>query len=190
MSVLLTPVEGDALLRLARAAIEDRLDPRDALVAVRRALEMTAGLTAPRAVFVTLLEPAPDGRRALRGCIGSTEAEAPAHEAVVDAAIHAAFHDPRFAPLTLEEYATVAVSVSALTPAIPVDSIDAIVPGEDGVVLEHRLGRAVFLPEVAAEHGWTREQLLLHLCRKASLPDGAWRDGRLFSFRSQKFGEC
>lgn len=190
MSAFLTPLEGDGLVRLARAAIEDRLEPRKALDAVRRALEMTAGLTAPRAVFVTLLEPAPDGRRSLRGCIGSTEAEAPAHEAVIDAAVHAAFHDPRFAPLTLEEYARVAVSVSALTPAVPVVSIDAIVPGEDGVVLEHRLGRAIFLPEVAVEHGWTREQLLLHLCRKGGLPDGAWRDGRLLSFRSQKFGEC
>ena len=190
MSDVLTPLEGGGLVRLARAAIEDRLEPRDAVGAVLRALAMTAGLTAPRAVFVTLQQPAPDGRRALRGCIGSTEADTPAHDAVVDAAVQAAFHDPRFSPLTVEEYASIVVSVSALTPAGPVASVDAIVPGEDGLILEHRLGRAVFLPEVAAELGWSREQLLHRLCRKAGLADGAWRGGRLLSFRSQKFGGC
>lgn len=186
MTCILTVQEGEGLVRLARAAIEDRLEPRDAVREVLRALDLTPGLAAPRAVFVTLLE-GPAG--ALRGCIGSTEADAPAHEAVVDAAIQAAFQDPRFAPLTVEEYRSIDVSVSALTPARLV-STEQIVLGEDGVILEHRLGRAVFLPEVAAEHRWTLDQLLLHLCRKAGVPDGSWRDGRLLAFRSQKFGGC
>ena len=185
---LLTAVEGEALVRLARAAIEDRLSPRDAVAAVLRSIEMTAGLAGPRGVFVTLH--ARDGaQRVLRGCIGSTEAAAPAHEAVVDAAIHAAFHDPRFAPLTLEEYPVVEVSVSELTPSRPA-APSSVVLGEDGVILEHPAGRSIFLPEVAAEHGWTLEQLLVQLCRKARLPDGAWREATLLTFRSQKFGGC
>ncbi|HJQ96788.1 MAG TPA: AmmeMemoRadiSam system protein A [Candidatus Polarisedimenticolaceae bacterium] len=184
---LLTATEGAALVRLARAAIEDRLLPRDAVAAVLRSIELTPGLLEPRGVFVTLHAPE-GGRRRLRGCIGSTEAESPAHEAVLDAAVHAAFRDPRFPPLTPEEYPLVDVSVSVLT--LPrVVTAENVVPGEDGVILEHPQGRAIFLPEVAAEHGWSREDLLVQLCRKARVPEGAWREATLFSFRSQKFGE-
>jgi AmmeMemoRadiSam system protein A len=165
------------------AAIEDRLSPREAVAAVLASIELTEGLRSPHGAFVTLL-----AQDVLRGCVGSTEAVSPAHEAVVEAALHAAFHDPRFPALTIEEYPVVELSVSVLTPPFAVTP-ESVVPGEDGVILEHRRGRAVFLPEVAAERSWTREQLLVQLCRKAGLPDGAWREAALFAFRSQKFGE-
>ena len=126
----------------------------------------------------------------LRGCVGSIEAADPAHEAVVAAALQAAFEDPRFPPLTSAEFRAIAVSVSALTPPEPCDAPARIVPGEHGVILESPLGRAIFLPEVASEHGWSREQLLVELCRKARLPDTAWRTAQLSIFHGQKFGEC
>jgi AmmeMemoRadiSam system protein A len=184
---LLSAPEGEVLVRLARAAIEDRLSPRDAIAAVLGTVALTEGLHEARGVFVTLYAEE-GGRPALRGCIGSTEAVLPVHEAVLEAAVHAAFHDPRFAPLTLPEYASVRLSVSALTPPETV-APDRVVAGEDGVILEHPAGRAIFLPEVAAERGWSREQLFAQLCRKARLPDDAWRAATLFAFRSQRFGE-
>ena len=185
MDHALTALEGATLVRLARAAIEDALVPRDAVASVRRSIELTAGLAGPRGVFVTL-ERTEDGRRALRGCIGSTEADEPLHEAVVAAAVHAALHDPRFTPLTLDEYPSIALSVSALTPPSSLLA-EAMVAGVDGVILEHPPGRAVFLPEVASDHGWTREELLVQLCRKGGLSDRAWREATLLGFRSQKF---
>ena len=54
-------------------------------------------------------------------------------------------------------------------------------------ILEHPNGRAVFLPEVASDHGRTREELLVQLCRKGGLSDRAWREATLLGFRSQKF---
>ena len=36
--------------------------------------------------------------------------------------------------------------------------------------------RAVFLPQVAVEQGWTLEETLEHLSRKAGLDGAAWRD--------------
>jgi AmmeMemoRadiSam system protein A len=183
----LTATEGDALLRLARAAIEDHLLPRGRVETERRSIELTPGLLEPRGVFVTLHAPE-DRHRTLRGCVGSTEADAPVHEAVLDTAVHAAFRDPRFPPLTLPEYTLVDVSVSVLTPPRAVTP-GGVVPGEDGVILEHPRGRAIFLPEVAAEHGWSREELFAQLCRKARVPEGAWREAALLAFRSQKFGE-
>lgn len=189
MSAALTPPEGAALVALARAAIEERLFGGGALGSARARLEITEALAIRRGCFVTLKKPAPSGELLLRGCIGSIEPRLPAHEAVVESAVHAAFEDPRFPPLEREEYAEVALSVSALTPMEPVPSAEAIVAGRHGVLLEASGRRAVFLPEVAAEQGWSTVELLDQLCRKAGLPRGAWREARLWVFLSERFGE-
>jgi AMMECR1 domain-containing protein len=48
----------------------------------------------------------------------------------------------------------------------------------------------VFLPQVATEQGWTREQMLSQLARKAGLPADAWRQGATFEvFTAQVFAE-
>ena len=190
MSARLTPEEGASLLALARAAIEDRLLHNGALAAARRTVAMTPALAAPRACFVTLETPGRDGRLRLRGCIGSTEAHLPAHQAVAASALDAAFSDPRFRPLRVEEYPELVLSVSALTPMAPVPGADDIVTGRDGVVLECDGRRAIFLPEVATEQEWTRTELLENLARKAGLPADAWRRAKLFTFESERFGEA
>jgi len=189
MSTRLTAEEGAALVGLARAAIEDRLFHKGALAAARRTVTVTPALAEKRACFVTLKTPDANGKLQLRGCIGSTEARLPAHEAAVASALDAAFDDPRFAPLAPEEHAGLVLSVSALTPFTPVPGAESIVPGRDGVVLETQGRRALFLPEVAAEEDWTRIELLEHLCRKAGLPRNAWQGARLSIFQSERFGE-
>lgn len=188
MSASLTPEEGAALLALARAAIEDRLFDNGALAKAQRSIPMTPALAAKRACFVTLKSPGGSGTLELRGCIGSTDARIPAHEAAVESALDAAFADPRFPPLNRGEHPGLVVSVSALTPMAAVPNADAIVVGRDGVALECDGHRAVFLPEVATEQGWSRIELLEHLARKAGLPGAAWRRARLSTFQSERFG--
>lgn len=188
MSARLTAEEGAALVALARAAIEDRLFDNGALAQAQRSVPETAALVFPRACFVTLKTKGANGTLELRGCIGSTEARLPAREAVVASALDAAFYDPRFPPLAREEHESLVVSVSALTPMAPVPQAEAIVVGRDGVALECDGGTALFLPEVAGEHGWTRIELLEHLALKAGLPPAAWRKARLSTFQSERFG--
>jgi AmmeMemoRadiSam system protein A len=189
MSTRLTAEEGAGLLRLARAAIEDRLFENGALAAARKILSITPALAEKRACFVTLKTPDAGGKLQLRGCIGTTEARLPAHEAAVASALDAAFDDPRFAPLAPEEHPGLVLSVSVLTPFTHVPGAESIVPGRDGVVLEAQGRRALFLPEVAAEEGWTRLELLEHLCRKAGLSRSAWQGAKLSIFHSERFGE-
>jgi AMMECR1 domain-containing protein len=44
---------------------------------------------------------------------------------------------------------------------------------------------------VPVDQGWTREQMLDQLCRKAGLEAGEWRSGaELHRFRSEKFREA
>ena len=94
-------------------------------------------------------------------------------------AYNAAFRDPRFLPLTEEEFAQVQIEVSILTPALPLNIsseqqlLEKLRPGIDGVILEEGPHRATFLPAV-----WEvlpkAEDFLLHLKRKAGLPDDYW----------------
>ncbi|RPJ45506.1 MAG: AMMECR1 domain-containing protein, partial [Candidatus Latescibacterota bacterium] len=84
----------------------------------------------------------------------------------------------------------VELEISVLTPSRPIRDPDEIVPGRDGVVLQKGGKSAVFLPQVATEQGWSREEMLDHLSRKAGLPAGAWREGATFSvFQAEVFSE-
>jgi AmmeMemoRadiSam system protein A len=188
MTTKLTPADGAALLALARAAIEDKLFENGALARARARTLMTPALAAPRACFVTLETPDGDGVLQLRGCVGSTEASEPGSDAVVASALEAAFADPRFPMLTREEHPALVVTVSALTPLAQVDGADAVDASRHGVVLECDGLRALFLPHVAEEQGWSHIQLLENLARKAGLPASAWRRARLFTFGSERFG--
>lgn len=102
-----------------------------------------------RATFVTLLRA---GR--LRGCIGTTEANDPLILSTARYAHAAAFHDPRFPPVTREEFETICISLSLLTPAEELifadeaELVEQIRPGHDGLIIAHDSNRAVFLPSV------------------------------------------
>lgn len=183
MTAALSPAERSGLLALARTAIEHRLFGGDALERARAALPASPAVEAPRGVFVTLED------SDLRGCIGHLEADRPLRENVERCAVASAFDDPRFAPMTAAGWPGVAVSISALTPAVPVDGPEAIEIGRHGVVLEKAARRSVFLPQVAPEQGWGTTELLEHLARKAGLPSDGWRGGRLWVFEAEVFGE-
>jgi len=101
------------------------------------------------ATFITLMQ---DGK--LRGCIGSLSAERPLGEDVAANALGAAFRDPRFPKLTLEEWPRCGLEVSLLSAAKPVrfadeaDLLEQIRAGEDGLILEYEGKRATYLPQV------------------------------------------
>jgi AmmeMemoRadiSam system protein A len=130
-----------------------------------------------------------DGR--LRGCIGHMAEDSPLGRTVGMVALQSAFQDRRFSPLQPGELEQVDIEISVLTPYRPVSGPDAIVLGRDGVVLRKRGRSAVFLPQVAVEQGWTREQMLDQLCLKAGLARGDWRQGaELLTFRAEVFAEA
>ena len=135
--------------------------------------------------FVTLRK-----RESLRGCIGHMAADRPLCQVVGAMSLAAAFEDRRFQPLAASELADVEIEISVLTPLTRVAGPDAIVVGRDGVQIQKSGRAAVFLPQVATEQGWDRPTLLTQLCRKAGLPDDAWKSGAtLFSFRAIVFSE-
>lgn len=147
-------------------------------------------LDEPGAVFVTLTQ---GGE--LRGCIGSLEAHRPLRNDLCANALAAAFSDPRFPPLTVEELNGTQVEVSVLSQPEPLDFRDEadllarLRPGIDGVILEHGWHRATFLPQVWDQLPEPR-QFLAHLKRKAGLAPDFWSDDiRISRYSVEKFKE-
>lgn len=136
---------------------------------------LTPALQIPRATFVTL-----HAQGMLRGCIGSLEPQAPLYLSVHENAIGAALRDPRFPPVSARDVPRLTVDVSILSPIEPIAGPEAFRLGEHGIILEKGWNRAVYLPEVAPEQGWTVEQTLCSLSEKAGLPPDAWREGTSF----------
>lgn len=134
-----------------------------------------ARLQPAQGVFVTLTL-----RGQLRGCIGNTEPVYPLVKAVAINAYNAAFADPRFNRLTVEEFSQIDLDISVLTPKqeIHFDSewslLEQIRPGIDGLVIASGRKSATFLPSV-----WDKLpdpiQFLSQLKRKAGLS----RDNKL-----------
>ena len=180
-SSVLSAEDKSFLLNLARSAIQYALNTRmiptaDALgvnpLALSPAVKRTMG------AFVTL---SMKGNHRLRGCIGEIEPHRPLWKAVLGRAVDAAFRDPRFLPLTQEEFRGVEIEISALTPAVPVAGWRDIVIGRHGMTLTKHGRSAVFLPQVAPEQGWGIEETLTHLSMKAGLPPDAWKEGASFT---------
>jgi MEMO1 family protein len=174
---------GKALLGIARAAIEAKLFGN------ARTVE-ASWLRQTAATFVTLTR---DGE--LRGCIGSLEAHRPLGDDVAQNAVAAAFRDPRFTPLSAEEWPSVRVEVSLLSAPKPMrfadeaDLLAQVRPGEDGLIVECDGRRATFLPQV-----WEaipdKRVFLNQLMKKAGMPEGT-RLGRckVYRYRVAKFHE-
>ncbi len=171
------------LLKLARDTIRARLENRPPPALDDYAI--TDPMRELSGAFVTLTI---GGR--LRGCIGEIPSTRPLVEVVQDHAADAAFRDPRFSPLTREEFENVHIDISALTPPRQVGGAQDIVLGRDGVFLIKGMRRAVYLPQVAVEQGWDLDQTLSSLARKAGLSADGWKEGCTFeTFQAQVFHE-
>ena len=109
----------------------------------------------------------------LRGCIGSVYPTKPLILDIIDNAKNAAFQDPRFEPLTIDELENLEVSVSILSSIERInfkderDLLSKIYPY--GIIIAERNKRAVYLP-VVWEQLPDREIFLNSLKEKAGLP--------------------
>ncbi|MBI9019809.1 MAG: AmmeMemoRadiSam system protein A [Verrucomicrobia bacterium] len=148
--------------------------------------ELPAELMEQRATFVTLTS---DGN--LRGCIGMLEACRPLAEDVAENAVAAAFHDPRFPPLSRDEFDDLQISISVLSPpgemsfSSEADLLSQVRPGVDGLILQEGVRRGTFLPSVWEELP-EKEMFFEHLKLKAGLPAGYWSETlRVFRYTTE-----
>jgi len=128
----------------------------------------------------------------LRGCIGNIIGQEPLYLTVRDMAVESSTRDPRFPPVTASELKDIKIEISVLSEPKAVVKVDEITMGTHGVILKQGFRSAVYLPQVATETGWARDEFLSNLCRKAGLPPNAWKDKNteLLTFTAQVFNEA
>lgn len=128
----------------------------------------------------------------LRGCIGLIESHGmPLWQVVRDMAIEAATGDPRFLPVEKTDLKNLKYEISVLSVPEKIDNWKKIELGKHGVIIKKGFDSGVFLPQVAAETGWSLEEFLVHLCAdKAGLePDSYKNDPKLeiYIFEAEVF---
>ncbi len=146
-------------------------------------------LTEPRGCFVTL-----KNGEELRGCIGQFEADRPLIEMVSRLAVSSARHDPRFAGdrITPAELMRLHIEISVLSPMVQTDDPLKLELGVHGIYITDGFRSGCFLPQVATETGWSKEEFLDFCCtHKAGLPPRAWQKDpsvRVYLFTAEVFG--
>ncbi|MCB0366440.1 MAG: AmmeMemoRadiSam system protein A [Bdellovibrionaceae bacterium] len=184
---ILSQEDRSRLLKLARQAIQNRLDGGISEIEIE---DQSLVLQTSGASFVTLRI---DDQ--LRGCIGSLQAYRPLAVDVWENAQAAAFHDPRFSQLKAAELAHLKIEISVLSPPQPLpveneeDLLSKIRPGIDGLILTSGSRRATFLPAVWESLPDPKE-FLYHLKLKAGMGPNEWPEDIEFeTYGSTSFAE-
>ncbi len=174
------------LLAVARGAVEaavrGELLPMDEVG--------SAELQGHQGAFVTLRT---GGK--LRGCIGRFTADEPLWQVVREMAVSAATRDARFFGMQLrpQELTALHVEVSVLSPLERIhDPLSELEMGKHGVYVKRGFSSGCFLPQVATETGWSKEEFLAHCCAgKAGLAPDAWKDPatEVYRFTAEVLGE-
>ena len=160
------------LLHLARQTVEAvvKKKPPPDLQAEEPELQGKQG------AFVTLKT-----RGNLRGCIGHFVSQKPLWKTVQEVAVMSAAEDPRFFGMRLrpDELAELEIEISVLSPLERIEDPLNIELGKHGIYIRRGPHSGCFLPQVATETGWNKEQFLSYCCsHKAGLPANAWKDPR------------
>lgn len=172
------------LLKVARDAVEAVIKRRP----VPKPQSDDPELNAPCGCFVTL-----KNRGRLRGCIGQFTSDSPLIELVAEMANASATSDPRFFadPITSRELEKLDIEISVLSPLQKTDDPLSLRLGIDGIYIRRGRASGCFLPQVATETGWGKEEFLSYCCaHKAGLAPDAWKDPdtEVYLFAAEAFG--
>jgi AmmeMemoRadiSam system protein A len=171
--------ERHKLLQLARQSIAAHLRGEPAPKP-----DVPTHLKEPHGAFCTL-----HLQGKLRGCIGYVEPLFPLWQTVAQTAVAAASQDPRFEPLSLDEFPRIHIELSVMSPLFPV-APDEVEVGVHGLMIREGERRGLLLPQVATEWGFDRETFLRETCHKAGLRGDAWQHGATIqAFTAEVFSE-
>ena len=179
----LTDEEKKMLKEIAFNSIKDSLDGKRIAGANSSLFTFHSSLKRKCGAFVSLHK---QGR--LRGCIGHFGEDVPLHEIVAEMARSAAFEDPRFMPVTKDELDDIDIEISVLTPMRRIQSLDEFELHRHGIYIRKGYRSGTFLPQVADEVSWTKEEFVSHCAQdKAGIGWDGWKDAELYVYEAIVF---
>ena len=170
----LSDSDGVILVKTARNAVTEFLSNGNRM---KLESELEEKFSFNSGVFVTLNNP-----NGLRGCIGFPMPEKKLARAIIEGAIAAATEDPRFPSVKTDELNDIVFEVTVLTPPVeidvsdPMEYLEKIKVGRDGLIIKHSFSSGLLLPQVPVEYGWDVEEFLQHTCEKAGLARDTWKN--------------
>ena len=171
------------LLKLARETITEYI--RKGTTPVIDATRLSTTLKIPCGAFVTL-----NKNNNLRGCIGRFDVSQPLWKVVQSMAIAAATQDYRFDKVKPNEISQLKIEISVLTPLKRIQSIDEFTMGKNGIYIKKGNSSGTFLPQVANQTKWSKEEFLGHCSEdKAGLGWNGWKTAELYTYEALVFGE-
>jgi uncharacterized protein len=170
------------LLRLARATLSSYLKSGITL----DYQTSREPLRAKKGAFVSL-----HNQEELRGCIGQLFPDQALYRIVQHCVLSAALEDSRFFPVKNEELPELNIEISVLSPFSRIADVQEIQVGKHGIYIVYGNSRGLLLPQVATSFDWDRKTFVEQTCRKAGLPESAWRDARclIHIFEAEVFDE-
>ena len=179
----LTKDEKNLLLAFARKTITDYL--KESKSEEYDTTTLSQNLMAKCGAFVSLHKDT-----ALKGCIGSFSQNKPLYQVIQEMALASALHDTRFLPVKKEELDDINIEISVLTPMKKISSANEIELGKHGIYIKKGFNAGTFLPQVADQTGWTKEEFLGHCSRdKAGIGWDGWKTAGVFVYEAIVFKE-
>jgi hypothetical protein len=179
----LTIEDKKQLLKIARDTIIGYL--QSGKIPVIEKQNLSQHLISKCGAFVTLHK-----NGSLRGCIGRFTANDELFDIVQQMAVASATNDSRFSKVGQNEIDLIDIEISVLTPLRKIESIDEIEVGKHGIYIKKGFSTGTFLPQVAIETGWTKEEFLGYCSKnKAGIGWEGWKDAEIFTYEAIVFGE-
>jgi len=181
----LSESDKQVLMKLARATLNSYVENQKVPTLQELDITPSKSLLEEQGAFVTL-----NKHKELRGCIGHIWPLKPLWQSVVENAVSACSVDYRFNSVKPDELKDIDIEISVLSKPRPISSYKDIVLGRDGIVLAKNGKQAVFLPFVATQFGWSLDETLTQLSKKAGLEADDWKEGAHFDvFQAEVFEE-
>jgi MEMO1 family protein len=171
------------LLKIARNTVKEYVGNRQVPFVDEK--NLSGNMKTKCGAFVTLKE---NGE--LRGCIGMFDAADPLYKVIQNMTVASSTQDYRFSPVEPKEVDKLEIEISVLTPMQKIKSIDEIELGKHGIYIKKGMNGGTFLPQVATETGWTKEEFLGHCAQdKAGIGWNGWKDADIYIYKALVFGE-
>ena len=179
----LSDADKNELLQFARETIECELNKKELPQLTEN--KISKAIKTPCGAFVTLTK-----NDKLRGCIGRFISNEPLYKVVQEMALASAFQDTRFSPVRINELKDIELEISVLTPLKRISSPDEFELGKQGIYMIKGRNSGTFLPQVAEDTGWSKEEFLGHCAQdKAGIGWNGWKDADLYTYEALVFSE-